>query len=53
MAIPIRCVTMSVKNFKLECDKGNNSPLNRPEFVDINVGGSSTSKEKNEDKEND
>lgn len=50
---PYTVCTMSVKNFKLECDKGNNSPLNRPEFVDINVGGSSTSKEKNEDKEND
>jgi hypothetical protein len=43
---------MIVKNFKLECDKGNNSPLNRPEFVDINVGSDSTSKEKNEDEEN-
>lgn len=50
---PYTVCTMSVKNFKLECDKGNNSPLNRPEFVDINVGGGSTSKEKNEDKEND
>ena len=50
---PYTVCTMSVKNFKLECDKGNNSPLNRPEFVDINVDGGSTSKEKNEDKEND
>jgi hypothetical protein len=49
---PYTVCTMTVKNFKLECDKGNNSPLNRPEFVDINVGGGSTSKEKNEDEEN-
>ena len=49
---PYTVCTMTVKNFKLECDKGNNSPLNRPEFVDINVGSGSTIKEKNEDKEN-
>ena len=49
---PYTVCTMTVKNFKLECDKGNNSPLNRPEFVDINVGSGSTSKEKNEDEEN-
>ncbi len=48
---PYTVCTMTVKNFKLECDKGNNSPLNRPEFVDINLGGgSSSSKEKNADK---
>ena len=29
--------TMSTDNFKLNCENGNNSPLNRPEFVDINV----------------
>jgi len=29
--------TMSAENFKLKCENGNNSPLNRPEFVDINV----------------
>lgn len=51
---PYAVCTMTTDNFKLECDKGNNSPLNRPEFVDINVGsGGSTSKEKNEDKDND
>lgn len=51
---PYTVCTMTTDNFKLECDKGNNSPLNRPEFVDINVGsGGSTSKEKNEDKDND
>jgi hypothetical protein len=49
---PYTVCTMTVKNFKLDCDKGNNSPLNRPEFVDINVGGGSSSKEKNEDEDN-
>lgn len=28
---------LSVKNFKLECDNANNSPLKKPEFVDINL----------------
>jgi hypothetical protein len=28
---------MSVDNFKLKCKEGTNSPLNRPEFVDIKV----------------
>ncbi len=50
---PYTVCTMTTDNFKIECDKGNNSPLNRPEFVDINVGSGSTSKEKNEDKDND
>lgn len=51
---PYAVCTMTTDNFKLKCDKGNNSPLDRPEFVDINVGsGGSTSKEKNEDKDND
>ena len=50
---PYAVCTMTTDNFKLKCDKGNNSPLDRPEFVDINVGSSSTSKEKNEDKDND
>lgn len=50
---PYTVCTMTTDNFKLECDKGNNSPLNRPEFVDINVGSGSTSKEKNQDKDND
>lgn len=50
---PYTVCTTSVDNFKLECDKGKNSPLNRPEFVDINVGGgSSSSEEKNGDKDN-
>lgn len=38
--------TLTTDNFKLKCNNGNNSPLNRPEFVDINVGGGSSSKEK-------
>ena len=50
---PYTVCTMTTDNFKLECNKGNNSPLNRPEFVDINVGGGSTSNEKNQDKQND
>jgi hypothetical protein len=50
---PYTVCTMSVENFKLKCDKGNNSPLNRPEFVDINVGSASTSEEKNADKADD
>jgi hypothetical protein len=33
--------TVSVNDFKLHCIDGKNSPLNRPEFVDINVGGGS------------
>ena len=28
---------MSVDDFKLKCKEGNNSPLDRPEFVDIKV----------------
>lgn len=34
--------TVSVEDFELNCIEGNNSPLDRPEFVDINVaeGGS-------------
>jgi hypothetical protein len=33
-------------DFKLKCEHGNNSPLNRPEFVDINVSENSSKKEK-------
>jgi len=40
---PYTVCTMSVENFKLKCDKGNNSPLNRPEFVDIDLGGGNPS----------
>lgn len=48
---PYTVCTMTVKDHKLECQKGNNSPLNRPEFVDINVGGGSSSEDNNEDDE--
>jgi hypothetical protein len=44
---PYRVCTVMMDDFKLKCDKGNNSPLNRPEFVDINLGGISTNKEEN------
>jgi len=40
---PYTVCTMSTENFKLDCDKGNNSPLDRPEFVDIDVGKGKTS----------
>lgn len=50
---PYTVCTMTTDNFKLDCNKGNNSPLNRPEFVDINVGGGSTSNEKNQNEQND
>jgi hypothetical protein len=36
---PYNVCTMSVEDFKLNCKDGNNSPLNRPEFVDIDVSG--------------
>jgi hypothetical protein len=34
---PYTVCIVSVEDFKLNCKEGNNSPLNRPEFVDINV----------------
>lgn len=34
---PYTVCTVSVADFKLNCQDGNNSPLNRPEFVDVNV----------------
>ena len=40
---------MSVKNFKFECDNANNSPLKKPEFVDINLAAQNSNK-KYEDK---
>lgn len=36
---PYTVCTVSVEDFELNCREGNNSPLNRPEFVDINVSG--------------
>lgn len=50
---PYTVCTMTVKDLKLECNEGSNSPLNRPEFVDVNLGGGNSSNEENEDKEND
>jgi hypothetical protein len=38
--------TVGAVDFKLKCEHGNNSPLNRPEFVDINVSENSSKKEK-------
>ena len=40
---------MSVKNFKLECDNATNSPLKKPEFVDINLAAENSNK-KDKDK---
>jgi len=37
---------VSTDNFKLKCENGNNSPLDRPEFVDINVSENPGKKEK-------
>lgn len=34
---PYTVCTVSVEDFELVCMEGNNSPVNRPEFVDINV----------------
>lgn len=38
---------MSVNNFKLECDNANNSPLKKPEFVDINLAVADFNKKEN------
>ena len=43
---PYNVCTVGVDNFKLKCEHGNNSPLNRPEFVDINVSENPGKKEK-------
>ena len=42
---PYTVCTMSVQDFELNCNEGNNSPLNRPEFADINVGGAPSEEE--------
>jgi hypothetical protein len=45
------CAT-STKDFKIDCQEGKNSPLNRPEFVDIDVsgqGGQSSSEDEEEE----
>jgi hypothetical protein len=36
---PYSVCTISAEDFKINCKEGNNSPLNRPEFVDIDVTG--------------
>ena len=43
---------MSIKNFKLECDNANNSPLKKPEFVDINLAVEDSNKKENKDDKN-
>jgi hypothetical protein len=42
---PYTVCTSSVEDFELNCIEGNNSPLNRPEFVDINVSGGGSGNE--------
>ena len=46
---PYTVCTVSVEDFKLNCKEGNNSPLNRPEFVDINVSGGGGSEDEGEE----
>jgi hypothetical protein len=41
---PYKVCIMSTDNFKLKCENSKNSPLDRPEFVDINVAGKSSEK---------
>ena len=36
--------TVNVADNKISCKQGNNSPLNRPEFVDIKVSGKASQK---------
>jgi hypothetical protein len=38
---PYTVCTVSIEDFELNCIEGNNSPVNRPEFVDINLSGGS------------
>ena len=40
---PYRVCTVSSEDFELKCIEGNNSPLNRPEFADIDVSGGDSS----------
>lgn len=42
---PYNVCTVSVADFKLNCKDGNNSPLSRPEFVDIDVSAIGSSEE--------
>jgi hypothetical protein len=43
---------MSTENFNLKCEHGQNSPFNRPEFVDINVSEKSSEKVSEKPSEN-
>ena len=50
---PYRVCTVSVQNFVANCQEGQNSPLDRPEFVDMDVsgGGGGEGSEEEEDEE--
>lgn len=39
---PYSVCTVKVETFKLDCIKGKNSPLNRPEFVDVDAAKGSS-----------
>ncbi len=39
---PYTVCTISMENFKEDCTKGKNSPLSRPEFVDVDVSKGSS-----------
>ena len=41
---PYKVCTVSVGDFKLNCKEGNNSPLTRPEFVDVKVSNKGSEK---------
>ena len=43
---PYSVCTVGPVGLKFKCEHGNNSPLNRPEFVDINVSENSSKKGK-------
>ena len=43
---PYDVCTVGAADFKLKCEHGKNSPLSRPEFVDINVSENSSKNEK-------
>lgn len=42
---PYTVCTLSVEDFILNCIDGNNSPVNRPEFVDIDVSNTGSGNE--------
>jgi hypothetical protein len=39
---PYTVCTIKMENFKVDCTKGKNSPLSRPEFVDVDVSKGSS-----------